>query len=170
MMPILSTATASPTNYTSTATGVGVFVHDHEGVPHTHYFVFAVSQSSSTISPQGKFNLVCKHDNQIETIIFSTQITSLKVDPVQGGLKAVFTGSALVKMGNANWENGWTFIVTVFDYGKTADQIGVTLINPQGQIHCTVDPTSLTSGNIMIKTTTYDTYNSCTMGSPLHSP
>jgi hypothetical protein len=54
-------------------------------------------------------------------------------------------------MGDADWEKGWTFVVTAYDYGKGSDLIGVTLITPQGQVHCSADPTPLSSGNIAIK-------------------
>jgi hypothetical protein len=149
LAPMMSTASATQPKYHATATGVGIFVHDHEGTPHTHYFVFGISSASN--SPQGHFSLVCKHGNQIETIIFSTQINSFSVESVQGGLNAVFSGSAKVKMGNADFTSGWTFVVTAFDFGKGSDLIGVTLINPDGDVHCTTEPTLLTSGKIAIK-------------------
>jgi hypothetical protein len=132
-----------------TANGAGVFVHEHEGSPHVHYFVFAVSSASG--SPQGKFNLVCKHDQQIETIIFSTQINSFTVQSVQGGLEATFSGTANVKMGTADFTPGWTFTVTALDLGKNGDQIGVTLTNPQNQMVCTAESTLLSSGQITVK-------------------
>jgi hypothetical protein len=151
LTPMLSTASAAQTSYKANATGVGVFVHDHDGIPHTHYFVFSISSNSKT-APQGQFSLVCTHDGQIDTIIFSTKISSLSVEPVQGGLKAVFTGSALVKMGDANWEKGWTFTVTAYDLGgRGSDLIGITLFTPQGQVQCSADPTPLNSGNIAIR-------------------
>lgn len=152
LAPMLTTASAAKTTHKDSASGVGVFVHEHEGTPHTHYFVFSIISGSSKTSPQGQFSLVCKHDGQIETIIFSTKINSLYVEADQGGLKAVFTGSALVKMGAADWEKGWTFVVTAYDFGKGSDLIGVTLITPLGQEHCKAEPAPLTSGNIAIKT------------------
>jgi hypothetical protein len=96
---LMPTASAAQPKRPSIANGVGVFVHDHDEAPHSHYFVFAVSSASQTSSPQGHFSLVCKHGDQIDTIIFSTQINSFTVEPVQGGLMAVFTGSAIVKNG-----------------------------------------------------------------------
>ena len=95
--------------------------------------------------------MVCKHDGEIDTIIFSTQISSFSVESVQGGLKAVFSGSAIVKLGTSDFTSGWTFTVTAFDLGKGSDQIGITLFNPQGQVQCSADPTTLTSGTINIK-------------------
>jgi hypothetical protein len=149
LSPLMSMV-AAKSNDPITANGAGVFVHEHEGVPHTHYFVFAVSSASG--SPQGHFSLVCKHDDQIETIIFSTQINSITVQSVVGGLEVTFSGTANVKMGTADFTPGWTFTVTAFDYGKSGDQIGVTLTNPQGQVHCTAEPTPLTLGHITINT------------------
>jgi hypothetical protein len=103
--------------------------------------------------PQGTFNLVCKHDDQIDTIIVSTKITSFSVSAVQGGLEAVFTGSALVKLSGAAWEKGWTFTVTAYDLaGAGTDLIGITLLTPQGQVQCSADPTPLSSGNIIVRT------------------
>jgi len=134
LAPLMSTAFATQPKQTAKATGVGVFVHDHDGMPHTHYFVFGVSSSSPKASPRGNFNLVCKHDGQIDTIILSTKIKSFSVESVQGGLTAVFSGSAIVKMGNADFTSGWTFEVVAFDFGRGSDLIGVTLINPQGQV------------------------------------
>jgi len=151
---LISTANAYPTNNQSnrkdSAIGAGVFIHDHEGVPHSHYFVFSVSEGAR--NPQGHFSLVCKHDGEIETIIVSTRITSFSVERVQGGLEAVFTGSAIVKMNNEPWESGWSFTVLAFDLnGAGADMLGITLVDPQGQVHCSAEPTSLSSGNIIIK-------------------
>lgn len=151
LAPTISTTLAASPNQNATANGVGVFVHEHEGVPHTHYFVFAVTSASPEKSPQGHFSLVCKHNGQIDTIIFSTQINSFSVTPVQGGLMAAFSGTANVKMGTADFTSGWAFVVTAFDFGKGSDQIGITLTNPQGQVQCTAEPTLLTSGNINIK-------------------
>ena len=55
-------------------------------------------------------------------------------------------------MNNTAWEKGWVFTVTAYDLDpKGVDSIGIILINPQGQVHCTVDPTPLTSGNIVIR-------------------
>ena len=89
---------------------------------------------------------------QIETIIVSTRITSFSVERVQGGLEAVFTGSAIVKMNNEPWESGWSFTVSAFDLnGAGADMLGITLVDPQGQVQCSAEPTSLSSGNIIIK-------------------
>lgn len=152
---LISTANAYPTNNQSnrkdSTIGAGVFIHDHEGVPHSHYFAFSVSEGARN-SPQGHFSLVCKHDGEIETIIVSTRITSFSVERVQGGLEAVFTGSAIVKMNNEPWESGWSFTVSAFDLnGAGADMLGITLVDPQGQVHCSVEPTSLSSGNIIIK-------------------
>ncbi|MGE5574944.1 MAG: hypothetical protein ACM3UL_02305 [Ignavibacteria bacterium] len=149
LAPMILTASAAQPKQTTVASGVGVFVHDHEGISHNHYFVFGISSASK--SPQGHFSLVCKHGDQIETIIFSTQINSFSVTPVQGGLRADFSGSALVKMGVADFTSGWTFEVVAFDFGKGSDSIGVTLIDSQGQVHCMAEPTQLASGNINIK-------------------
>ncbi len=151
---LIATASATPTNNQTVrkdiAIGAGVFVHDHDGVPHTHYFSFSV-QENFRCAPQGTFNLVCKHDGQIDTIIVSTRITSLSVEAVPEGLEAVFTGLAFVKMNNMPWSGGWTFTVTAIDGGAGADMIGVTLVNPQGQVQCSAEPTPLSSGNILVK-------------------
>lgn len=154
---LIATANATPTNNQTNkkdiAIGAGIFIHDHDGVPHTHYFSFSV-QENFRCTPQGTFNLVCKHDGQIDTIIVSTKITSFSVTSIQGGLEAVFTGTALVKMNNNPWTGGWTFTVTAFDLdGTGADMIGVTLVNPQGQVQCSAEPTPLSSGNILIRDT-----------------
>jgi hypothetical protein len=146
---LLSTASAH-TNRKDSAVGAGVFIHEHEGIPHTHYFAFSVTEGPKNV-PQGTFNLVCKHDDQIDTIIVSTRITSFTVSAVQGGLEAVFTGSALVKLNGAAWEKGWTFTVTAYDFDG-ADLIGITLLTPQGQVQCSADPTPLSSGNIIVRT------------------
>lgn len=148
---LASTASAAPTHRKDSAVGTGVFIHDHEGLPHTHYFAFSV-QEGPKCNPQGTFHLVCKHDGQIVTIIVSTRITSFDVDRVQGGLEAVFTGSAIVKMDNEPWTRGWTFTVTAIDSCYGPDMLGITLVDPQGQVHCNVEPTPLSSGNIKIKT------------------
>jgi hypothetical protein len=134
-------------NQTATANGVGVFIHDHDGVPHTHYFVFGISSASN--SPQGHFSLVCKHGDQIDTIIFSTQINSFSVTSIQGGPKAVFSGAAIAKMGDADFTSSWTFVVTAFDFRKGLDKIGITL-SYSGIVQCSADPTLLTAGNINI--------------------
>ena len=56
-------------------------------------------------------------------------------------------------MNDGVWEEGWQFSVTAYDLdGKGMDSIGVTLINPQGQVHCIAEPTPIESGNIVIKT------------------
>jgi hypothetical protein len=150
---MFSTASATPTKSKDkdAAVGGGVFVHEHDGVPHTHYFAFSVSEGPRNI-PQGTFHLICKHDGQIDTIIASTKITSLTVMAVSDGLAAVFTGTVLVKMNNAAWEKGWTFTVTAYDLDSgSTDLIGVTLVNPQGQVQCSAEPTPLSTGNIIIK-------------------
>jgi hypothetical protein len=147
----LSTAAAKPSDFGALATGTGIFIHNDNGETHTHYFVFSVSQANPNNSPQGKFNLVCKHDSQIETIIFSTQITSLTITQTAEGLQAVFSGSALVKMDNGAFQRGWTFTVIANDFsGNGVDSIGVTLTNPSGQVVCMAEPTPLTQGHIII--------------------
>lgn len=149
---MLSTANASNLSGKDIASGGGVFIHEHEGAPHTHIFALSVSDSSPN-PPIGAFNLVCKHDQQIEMMIHSTQIDSFNVQTTQGGLKADFSGIAQVKMNNGVWEEGWRFSVTAYDLdGNGVDLIGVTLINPQGQVHCSDEPTPIASGNIVIKT------------------
>ena len=152
---LIATASATPTNNQTArkdiAIGAGVFVHDHDGVPHTHYFSFSV-QENFRCSPQGTFNLVCKHYGQIDTIIVSTRITSLSIERVPEGLQATFTGCAFVKMNNEPWTSGWTFTVTAIDGNcKGADLLGITLVNPQGQVQCSAEPTPLSSGNILVK-------------------
>jgi hypothetical protein len=148
---LISTASAAFTNEKDSAVGAGVFIHEHQGLPHTHYFAFSVQENRNQL--QGTFNLVCKSGSQTDIMIKSTEITSLSIQSVQGGLAAVFTGSAMVKMDNGPWQSGWTFTVTAYDLdGAGADMIGVTLFNPQGQVHCSAEPTPLNSGNILIKT------------------
>jgi hypothetical protein len=61
----------------------------------------------------------------------------------------VFSGKANVKMGNDDFTSDWTFVVKALDFGKGSDQIGITLAN-SGIVHCSADPTLLTSGNINI--------------------
>jgi hypothetical protein len=149
---ILTTANASNVSGKDIASGGGVFIHEHQGVPHTHIFALSVSDSSPN-PPIGTFNLVCKHDQQIEIMIHSTQIESFDIQTTQGGLRADFSGIAQVKMNNGIWEDDWRFQVTAYDLdGKGVDLIGVTLINPQGQVHCSAEPTPIASGNIVIKT------------------
>jgi hypothetical protein len=132
------------------ATGVGVFVHEHDGVPHTHYFVFSVAGNQR--SAVGSFRLVCEHDDQMDTTIISIRITSFTVQAVQDGWRADFSGTAWVKMADMPWQSGWTFQVTAFDLDSgSSDAIGVTLLNPQGQVQCSAEPTPLTSGNIIIR-------------------
>ena len=149
LLPVAIPFAAAKPNNPITVNGEGIFVHDHQGVAHIHYFVFAVSSASGT--PQGHFRLVCQHGDQIETVIFSTKITSVDIQSVEGGLEATFIGTANVKMGTSDFTPGWTFSVTAFDFGKNGDQIGVTLIDPQGQMQCTAEATTLTSGHINIK-------------------
>lgn len=132
------------------ATGVGVFVHEHEGEPHTHYFVFSVAGNPR--SSVGSFRLVCEHNGQIVTTIVSIKITSFSVQAVADGWQADFSGTAWVKMQNMPWQSGWTFQVTAYDLDSGSfDAIGVTLINPQGEVQCSAEPTPLTSGNIVIR-------------------
>ena len=84
-------------------------------------------------------------------IIKSDDITSFSVESVKKGLQATFTGSATVKMDNDPWQEGWTFTITAFDSNtKAKDTIGITLYEPNGQLHCSIDPTPITSGNIAI--------------------
>ena len=84
-------------------------------------------------------------------IIKSNDITSFNVESLKRGLQATFTGSATVKMDNAPWQEGWTFAITAFDSNtKTKDTIGITLYEQNGQIHCSMEPTPITSGNIAI--------------------
>jgi hypothetical protein len=41
--------------------------------------------------------------------------------------------------------------VTAFDGGSSGvDSIGIVLVNPQGEVQCSADPTSLASGNIVV--------------------
>ena len=54
-------------------------------------------------------------------------------------------------MDDGQWQGGWSFIVTAFDSnGKSKDTIGITVLNPDGEVHCTMEPTPISSGNINI--------------------
>ena len=148
----LSIVNAKPTNKScekSFAAGAGIFLHDESGVTHTHYFDFSIFERKN--GPEGSFNLVCLEGKQILMIIKSNDITSFSVESLKRGLQATFTGSATVKMDNAPWQEGWTFAITAFDSNtKTKDTIGITLYEQNGQIHCSMEPTPITSGNIAI--------------------
>jgi len=148
----LSIVNAQPTNKTcekSFAVGAGVFLHDESGVTHKHFFDFSVFERKN--GPEGSFNLVCVQGKQILMIIKSNEITSFSVASVKRGLQATFTGSATVKMDNGPWQEGWSFTITAFDSNtKAKDTIGITLYEPNGQLHCSIDPTPIASGNIAI--------------------
>ena len=149
---MLAVVNAQPTNRScakSFALGAGLFLHDESGVTHKHFFDFSVLDKKN--GPEGTFNLVCIQDKQIHMIIKSDDITSYNVESVKRGLQATFTGTATVKMDNGPWQEGWSFTVIAFDSnGKGKDTIGITLFDPDGQLHCSVDSTPLTSGNIEI--------------------
>ena len=148
----LSIVNAKPTNKScekSFAVGAGVFLHDESGVTYKHYFDFSIFDTKN--GPEGSFNLVCLQDKQILMIIKSNDITSFSVESVKKGLQTTFTGSATVKMDNDPWQESWTFTITAFDSNtKAKDTIGITLYEPNGQIHCSMKPTPITSGNIAI--------------------
>jgi len=151
----LSIVSAQPTNKVcakSFAVGAGLFLHDESGVTHKHYFDFSVFDTNTKNSPVGSFNLVCVHGKEIAMIIKSDDITSFSIEKVKGGLMATFTGSATVKMDNGPWLEGWSFTVAAFDSnGKSNDAISITLLNSDGQLHCTMELTPIASGNIAIK-------------------
>jgi hypothetical protein len=151
---MLTVVNAQPTNKAcakSFVVGAGVFLHDESGVTHKHYFDFSVFDTNKKNGPEGTFNLVCVHGKEIAMKIKSDDITSFSVESVKRGLQATFTGSATVKMDNGPWQEGWSFTVTAFDSnGKSKDAIGITLFNPSGQVHCTMEPTPIASGNIAI--------------------
>ncbi len=148
----LSIVNAKPTNKScekSFAVGAGVFLHDESGVTHKHYFDFSVFEQKN--GAEGFFNLVCVQEKQILMTIKSDEITSFSVESVKKGLQATFTGSATVKMDNNPWQESWTFTITAFDSNtKAKDTISITLYEPNGQLHCSMDPTPITSGNIAI--------------------
>ena len=134
----------------SFAVGAGVFLHDELGVTHKHYFDFSVFDKKN--GPEGTFNLVCVHGKEIAMIIKSDDITSFSVESIKRGLEATLTGSATVKMDNGPWQEGWSFTVTAFDSnGKAKDAIGITLLDPAGEVYCTMELTPIASGNIAIK-------------------
>ena len=149
---ILAVVNAQPTNKAcakSFAVGAGVFLHDESGVTHKHYFDFSVADKKN--GPEGTFNLICVHGKEIAMIIKSDDITSFSVESVKRGLQATFTGSATVKMDNGPWQEGWSFTVTAFDSnGKSKDTIGIILLDQDGEVHCTMEPTPISSGNIKI--------------------
>jgi hypothetical protein len=150
---MLAVVNAQPANNgvcaKSFAVGAGAFLHTESGAIHKHYFEFSIFDTKN--GPEGTFNLVCIQDKQIHMIIKSDDITSFNVESVKRGLQATFTGTATVKMDNGPWQEGWSFTVIAFDSnGKAKDTIGITLYEPSGQLHCSVDPTPLTSGNIEI--------------------
>ncbi len=152
---MLTVVNAQPTNKAcakSFAVGAGVFLHDESGVIHKHYFDFIVFDTNTKNSPEGSFNLVCVHGKEIAMIIKSDDIVSFSIGKVTGGSMATFTGSATVKMDNGPWLEGWSFTVVAFDSnGKSIDAIGITLFNPKGEEHCTMELTPIASGNIAIK-------------------
>jgi len=83
-------------------------------------------------------------------IVQSTEVLSFEVEQVLGGLSATFTGTARVLMHGENWEDNWTFSVTVFDYDKTGkgnDYFTLELSN--GEVHHMEG--TLTAGNIIIQ-------------------
>ena len=150
---MLAVVNAQPTNkgmcVKSFAVGAGVFLHDESGVIHKHYFDFSVFDKRN--GPVGTFNLVCVQGTQILMIIKSDGITSFSVESVKRGLQATFAGSAMVKMDNGPWQEGWSFSVTAFDSnGRCKDTVGITLFNPDGEVHCTMEATQIVSGNIEI--------------------
>jgi hypothetical protein len=151
---MLAVVNAQPTNkecQKSFAVGSGVFLHDESGVIHKHYFDFSVIDTHKKNGLEGTFNLVCVQGKQIHMIIKSDDITSFSVESVKRGLQTTFTGSATVKMDNGQWQEGWSFTVTAFDSNtKAKDTIGITLYEPDHQVHCSVDPTPIASGNIEI--------------------
>jgi hypothetical protein len=153
---MLTVVNAQPTKKECTksfAIGTGVFLHDEgSGVIHKHYFDFSVFDTNKKNSPEGTFNLVCLHGKEIAMIIKSKDITSFSVEPVKRGLEATFTGSAMVKMDDEQWQKGWSFTVVAFDSnGRSNDAIAITLFNPEGTVHCTMELTPLAYGNIAIK-------------------
>lgn len=152
MLAVANAQTTTESCEKSFAVGAGVFIHQEAGETHTHYFDFSVTDTNIRNNPQGTFHIVCMHGKEIVMIIRSNEITSFNVESVTGGKMAMFTGSATVKMDNGPWEEGWTFTVTALDLnGRNNDAIGITLLNPQGEVHCTVEPVPIAFGNIIIK-------------------
>jgi hypothetical protein len=151
---MLTVVNAQPTTKAcakSFAVGAGVFLHDESGVIHKHYFDFSVIDTHKKNGPEGTFNLVCVHGKEIAMIIKSNDITSFSVESVKRGVQATFTGSATVKMDNGPWQKGWSFRVAAFDSnGKSNDAIGIALFNRDGEVHGTMEPTPIASGNIEI--------------------
>jgi hypothetical protein len=150
---MIAVVNAQPTNNgacaKSFALGAGVFLHTESGVIHKHYFDFSIFDKKN--GPEGTFNLICVQGKQILMIIKSDDISSFSVDSAKRGLQATFTGSATVKMDDGPWQEGWTFTVTAFDSnGKSIDTIGFTLYDQNGDVHCTMEPTPIASGNIAI--------------------
>jgi uncharacterized secreted protein with C-terminal beta-propeller domain len=151
MLTVVNAQTPNKACAKSFAVGAGVFLHDESGVIHKHYFDFSVFDTNKKNGPEGTCNLVCVHGKQIAMIIKSDDITSFSVESVKRGLEATFTGSATVKMEDGQWQEGWSYIVTAFDSnGKSRDTIGITLFDPSDQVHCTMEPTPIASGNIAI--------------------
>ena len=152
MLTAANAQTTTKSREKSFAVGAGIFIHQENGETHTHYFDFSVTDTNTKNSPQGTFHLVCVHGKEIVMIIRSNEITSFEVESVTGGKMATFTGSATVKMDNGLWEEGWTFTVTALDLnGRNDDAIGIKLLNPQGDVHCSMDPIPIAVGNIIIK-------------------
>ena len=152
MLTVANAQTTTKSREKSFAVGAGVYIHQEAGETHTHYFDFGVTDTNTKNSPEGSFNLVCLHGKEIAMIIKSDDIVSFSIGKVTGGSMATFTGSATVKMDNGPWLEGWSFTVAAFDSnGKSIDAIGITLFNPEGQVHCTMELTPIASGNIAIK-------------------
>ncbi len=146
MLSTASAETLTQNSLRSYAVGAGVFNMQMEGEIHKHYFAFSVSENLD----HSFFNLVCIHNREICMIVKSDEITSFQVEPVQGGLSAMFSGTARVKMHGGEWEDGWTFTVTAFDYGmkgKGVDRLILELSNSE-EHHM---EGTLTAGNIIIK-------------------
>ncbi len=131
----------------SSAVGGGVFIMEHEDGLHKHLFSFSIKDPSD---PKGTFHLVCMHDTELCMIIQSIEIISFEVEQVSGALSATFTGTARVMMHGEDWEDGWVFTVTVFDYDKTGkgnDYFILDLSNDE--VHHMEGV--LNAGNIVIK-------------------
>jgi hypothetical protein len=137
------------------AFGAGTFVHEHEGVPHNHYFAFGVSGGNLktggwSYKPNGNFYMLATHDKEIHMIAKSEQIERFKVINVEGGLKVIFEGVAIVKHMDEDWQKDWKFTVEAFDsYSKGEDSIHIMFTAPDGMQHHMEG--KLTSGNILIK-------------------
>ncbi len=128
------------------AVGAGAFVMEHEDGIHRHFFAFSVKDPTD---PKGTFHLVCLHNNELCMIIQSEEILTFSVAKISGDLRAIFMGTARVKMQGEDWTDGWMFTVTVFDVSKKGKGNDIFILDlTNSEVHHMEG--TLTAGNIVI--------------------